>query len=225
MDYNHAGPASPGEPPTHIHRSEKVRMKRMVAVVTGPAMLLLTVAALAQPAQDESNCLEHNNATNGQIIAGCTGVIQRGGLAGQELAAAYFSRGMAYSLNSQPDLAIQDLDQVLKLTPDDFAAMEQRGAAYFSKGDFDHALADFNESIRVNPNDFEAYNNRGTIYYALGQWAKAVADFTSAIGLNPKVALTYRSRSFALDKLGQHDRAQADYAQAVRLDPSLKRRQ
>jgi len=203
----------------------KIRTTRMASVAAVPALLLLTVAGLSQPAQDENNCLGRNNASNDKIIAGCTGMIQRGGLGGLELAAVYFSRGVAYNLNSQPDLAIQDLDQVLKLTPEDFTAMEQRGAAYFSKGDFNHALADFNQSISLNPKDFEAYNNRGTIYYALGQWDKAVADFTSAIGLNPKVALTYRSRSFALDKLGQHDRAQADYAQAVRLDPSLKRRQ
>jgi tetratricopeptide (TPR) repeat protein len=204
--------------------SEKIRIERIAPVATGPVMLLLAVVALAQPGQDESICLGRNNASNEQIIAGCTGLIRRGDLRGPELAAAYFSRGVAYSLNSQPDLAIQDLDQVLKLMPDDFTAMEQRGAAYFSKGEFDHALADFSQSISLNPKNFEAYNNRGTIYYALGQWAKAVADFTSAIDLNPNVALTYRSRAFALDKLGQHDRARTDYAQAIRLDPSLQGR-
>jgi tetratricopeptide (TPR) repeat protein len=205
-------------------RSEKIRMKRTAAAAAA-AMALLTVVALAQSPQDKSNCLGRNNVSNDQIIAGCTAMIQSGGLGGRELAAVYFSRGFAHNLNSQPDLAISDLDQVLKLTPDDITAMEERGAAYFSKGDFDDALADFNQSIRLNPDDFKAYNNRGTIYYALGQWAKAVDDFTSAIGLNPNVGLVYYSRAFALDKLGQHDRARADYAKAIGLDPSLKQRQ
>ena len=127
-------------------------MKR-TAVATAPAMFLMTAVALAQTSQDKSDCLGRNDASYGQIIAGCTNVIQLGGLSGQELAAAYFSRGMAYSLKTQPDLAIPDLDQVLKLTPDDSTALDQRGAAYFSKGDFDHALTDFNQSIRLNPND------------------------------------------------------------------------
>jgi tetratricopeptide (TPR) repeat protein len=194
-------------------------------VATAMAMFLLTAVAMAQTSQDKSNCLGRDNVSYDQIIAGCTSVIQLGGLSGQELAASYFSRGMAYSLKTQPDLAIQDLDQVLKLTPDDFTAFDERGAAYFSKGDFDHALTDFNQSIRLNPNDFTAYNNRGTIYYALSQWAKSVADFTFAIGLNPNVGRIYLSRAFALDKLGQQDQAKADYAKAIRLDPSLERRQ
>src|SRR6202044_1091018 len=204
------------------------KVKRTV-VATAPAMflaiVLMTAVALAQTAQDKNDCLGRDNASYDQIIAGCTRVIELGGLSGQELAAAYFGRGMAYSLKTQPDLAIQDLDQVLKLTPDDATAFDERGAAYFSKGDFDHALTDFNQSIRLNPNDFTAYNNRGTIYYALSQWAKAVADFTLAIGLNPNVGRIYLSRAFALDKLGQQDQAKADYAKAIRLDPSLQRQQ
>lgn len=199
------------------------KVKRTVVAI-GPVMLLMTAMALAQSPQDKSNCLGRNNASNDQIIAGCTSMIQLGGLSGQELAAAYFSRGVAYSLKTQPDLAIQDLDQVLKLTPDDSTALDQRGAAYFSKGDLDHALADFNRSISLDPKDFAAYNNRGTIYYAQSQWAKAIADFTSAIGLNPNVARIYLSRAFALDKLGQQDQAKKDYAKAISLDPSLERR-
>jgi Flp pilus assembly protein TadD len=214
-------------PITRPHARNRIRFakaKRTLAAA-GPAMFLMTAVALAQPAQDKSNCLERNNVSNDQIIASCTSLIELGGLGGQELAAAYFSRAIAHIVKTQPDLAIQDLDQVVKLTPDDATALDERGAAYFSKGDFDHALADFNQSIRLNPKDFTAYNNRGTIYYALNQWANAVADFTSAIGLDPNVARIYLSRAFALDRLGQQDRAKADYAKAIRLDPSLERRQ
>jgi tetratricopeptide (TPR) repeat protein len=210
-------------PPAKVQRRRDIRMKRSV-VAAGPAMVLLTVAALAQSAQDRSNCFGSNTVSYEQVIAGCTGMIQAGGLNEPDLAAAYFSRGVAYNLKTQPDLAIKDFDQVLKLTPDDSTAMDERGGAYFSKGDFVHALADFNQSIGLNPNDFNAYNDRGAIYYALSEWAKAVADFTTAISLKPNVALIYYSRSFALDKLGQHDRAQADYAKAIRLDPSLQGR-
>ncbi|MGA2891876.1 MAG: tetratricopeptide repeat protein [Xanthobacteraceae bacterium] len=201
-----------------------IRMTRTAAVATGAALLLVAAVALAQSSEDNSKCLDLDNASKDEIIAGCTAVIQFGGLSGRDLAAAYFSRGVAYNLKSQPDAAIKDLDQVLKLTPDDSTAIQQRAGAYFSKGDFDHALADVDQWIRLEPNDFQAYNNRATIHYALGQWEKAVADFTVAIGLNPKVALIYYSRAFALDKLGRHERAMADYTEAIRLDPSLKNR-
>src|ERR1700740_867217 len=105
------------------------QVKRTV-VATAPAIFLMTAVALAQTAQDKNDCLGRDNASYDQIIAGFTSVIRLGRLTGQEFAAAHFSRGMDYSLKTQPDLAIQDLDQVLKLTPDDATAFDERGAAY-----------------------------------------------------------------------------------------------
>ncbi len=198
-------------------------MKR-TAIAAGLAAVLTaaTAPAHAQSAQDSENCHGHNNASFDQIIAGCTAVIQQGHLAGQELANAYYNRGLAHSLKQEYDLAIADLDQVVKLAPNDAEAYDKRGADYFDKQDFDKALADFSQSIKLDPKNFRAYQNRGAVYNAKGQWTQAAADFTKAIGLNPHVGQIYYSRAISEDKLGQHDKAQADYDMAVKLDPNLK---
>ena len=198
-------------------------MKR-TAMAAALAVVLMAVyaPAHAQSAPDSDACHGRNNASFDQIIAGCTAVILKGNLAGQDLANAYYNRGLAHSLKSEYDLAIADLSQVVKLTPNDAEAYDKRGADYFDKRDFDKALADFSQSIKLDPKNFRAYQNRGAVYNAKSQWTQAAADFTQAIGLNPHVGQTYYSRAIAEDKLGQHDQAQADYDMAVKLDPSLK---
>jgi len=194
---------------------------RRTAMACGLALALMTAPAWAQSPQDSDNCHGRNNASFDQVIAGCTAVIQSGHVSGQDLVNAYYNRGQAHSLKREYDPAIQDLSQVLKLSPNDAEAFDGRGADYFGKGDFDKALADFNQSIRLDPKSFRAYQNRGAVYNAKGQWTQAADDFTKAIDLNPHVGQTYYSRAIAEDKLGQHDKAQADYAKAVQLDPTL----
>jgi len=198
-------------------------MKR-TAIAAGLAVVLMAAyaPAHAQSAPDSDACHGRNNASYDQIIAGCTAVIQSGHQSGQDLANAYFNRGLAHSLKLEYDPAIADLSQVVKLSPNDAEAFDQRGFDYFGKQDFDKALADFNRAIGLDAKSFRAYQNRGAVYNAKGQFDKAVADFTRAIGLDPHVGQIYYSRAIAYDKLGQHDKAQADYDQAVKLDPSLK---
>src|SRR5687767_13113572 len=50
-------------------------------------------------------------------IGGCTTVIQSGKESNNNLAIAFNSRGAAYTAQGQPDRAIQDHDQAIKLNP------------------------------------------------------------------------------------------------------------
>jgi tetratricopeptide (TPR) repeat protein len=200
-------------------------MKQAAAIATGLALVLVAAPVRAQTAQDNDNCHGRNNASYDSIIAGCSAMIQYGHLTGPDLANLYYNRGLAHSLKREYDPAIQDLDQVLKISANDAEALAERGADYFGKQDFDHALADFDQSISLDPKSFRTYQNRGAVYNAKGLYDKAVADFTQAINLNAGIAQIYYSRAIAYDKLGQHDNANADYAKAAQLDPTLKRPQ
>ena len=65
-------------------------------------------------------------------------------------AAAYYNRGIAWRHKGDPDRAIADYDQAIKLNPT-AAAYNNRGSAWAAKGEFDRAMADLDQAIKLDP--------------------------------------------------------------------------
>ena len=49
------------------------------------------------------------------------------------------------------DKAMADLNEAIKLIPEDYEALFCRGYAYAIKGDLDKALADYDQAIKIEP--------------------------------------------------------------------------
>ena len=82
-------------------------------------------------------------------ISGCTAIIQSGNETQQNLAVAFFNRGNAYlEGKGQPDRAIQDFDQAIRLNPNYAEAFKGRGFAYSNKGQPDRARASYARTSR-----------------------------------------------------------------------------
>ena len=120
-------------------------------------------------------------------ISGCSAMIQSGHETQQNLAVAFYNRGNAYANKGQPDRAIQDYDQAIRLNPNLAEAFYNRGTAYAIKGQPDRAIEDFDQAIRLNPNFAVAFNNRGLAKQAKGDSAGGDADIAKAKQLNPSV--------------------------------------
>jgi tetratricopeptide (TPR) repeat protein len=95
-------------------------------------------------------------------IRGCTAMIQSGHESRQNLAIAFYNRGNSYRSKGQPDRAIEDYDQAIRLNPNLALAFNNRGLVYGGKRQLDSAIADYNEAIRLDPNFAFAYNNRAS---------------------------------------------------------------
>ena len=65
----------------------------------------------------------------------------------------YCSRGLAWSLKKEYDIAIIDYDEAIRLEPKLALAYHNRGIAWLAKGQYDRAIKDFDQAIRLNPND------------------------------------------------------------------------
>ena len=117
------------------------------------------------------------------------------------------------------DKAIADLNEAIRLDPEDAHAYSNRGKARLSANEYDKAIADCNEAIRLDPIEPSSYATRGIAWGAKNDFDKAVADLGEAIRLDPKYALAYGSRGWAWDQKRAFDKAIADYNEAVRLDP------
>src|SRR5260221_14233162 len=77
---------------------------------------------------------------------------------------ALFMRGVGWLKKGNPDNAIKDLDEYIRLESDGSAAFNARGSAYFDKKDYDKAIKDYNEAIRLEPKNAICFNNRGNAY-------------------------------------------------------------
>ena len=118
-------------------------------------------------------------------IAGCTALIQANQETTNDLANAYYNRGIAYRDKKDLDSALQDLDKALQLNPNFPSALNSRGNTYADKGENDRAIADYTEAIRQDPNHALAYYNRGNTYDTEGKYDLAIADYNTYAQAGP----------------------------------------
>ncbi len=113
---------------------------------------IFVVFSLPAWADDRDSC---NNLTGDESIAACTRLIASKELQGDDLARAYRSRALSYTLfKGDYDRAIADFSEAIRLDPNNPLAYAVRGASFVRKGDYDRALTDLNEaagSVRTMP--------------------------------------------------------------------------
>jgi len=108
------------------------------------------------------------------------------------LASAYYIRGVTFTSKREHARAIADYSEAIKYNKDYPLAFNKRGQEYKANGDFDKAIADFEELKRLNwdnnkVNDFlaDAYMERGQSYDMKGDHAHAISDFEMVLKYRP----------------------------------------
>lgn len=118
-------------------------------------------------------------------ILHCTRALESGDLSEGDVVTALVNRGIAYKLNSQLDLAIEDYTQALSLSPESGDIYTTRANAYLEMARLDAAIGDANKALAFKPDYAPAYYVRGRIFEALGQKGFARDDFLRAYDLAP----------------------------------------
>jgi tetratricopeptide (TPR) repeat protein len=177
-------------------------------------MLVVLWPGVSASANDVQNCRQGEPSVR---IEACTRVIAAGSKSAASLAVSYSNRGGAYLENREPDLAIPDLNEAIRLDPKNFHAFSNRGWAHNEKKNFDAALDDLNEAIRLNPKFPSAYNNRANSWRGKDDIDRALADYSEAIRLDPKHLRAYNNRAFLYVRKGETEKAIADFEKVVEL--------
>ena len=133
-------------------------------------------------------------------------------------ARAWFSVGYLIQ-DEDPEDALADYAEAIRLKPDYGEAYNNRGAMKAKLGRYDDALADYAEAIRLKPDHASPYYNLGTAKGKLGRYDDALADYAEAIRLKPDHAGAFYNRGVEKGKLGRYEDALADYTEAIRLKP------
>jgi tetratricopeptide (TPR) repeat protein len=153
-------------------------------------------------------------------VAACDRVINDPKVTAQNRAAAFSNRCGWWWAKRDPDRALSDCNEAIRLDSGSAAAFLNRGNAYLSKSDFEHALVDFNSAIRLDPKIAWAYAERGNLYKHKGDSDRALADLNESIRLDPTYALALFSRGDLYKSMGDLPRAMADMNETLRLDPN-----
>jgi len=135
-------------------------------------------------------------------------------------ASLYSGRANVWSALGDIDIAISDMGEAIRLSPQS-AAYNNRGRMWLEKPDDDQAIADFKEALRLDPKNASAHNNRGLAWNHKGEYDQALADFNEAVRLDPQNAFYYANRGKAWFHKNELDKALADDNEAIRLHPSF----
>lgn len=105
-------------------------------------------------------------------------------------ARAYAQRAQFYTLVSNYDAGIADLNAALSCAPNNAALLTLRGQMHLALYEWDRALADLNAALRVDRTYAEAWFQRGLLRYSVLQtgqalYAAALADFRCYLALAP----------------------------------------
>jgi tetratricopeptide (TPR) repeat protein len=140
-----------------------------------------------------------------------------------EAAEPFFQSGTQQAKQWQNAKAIADLDQAIRLNPNDPSLYLNRGIAHYQAGDLSKALNDYNEAIRLNSNFAEAYSNRCQLFVTQQRYDDAVTDCSRAIDLNSNLIEAYLNRGNALFGKNNLDNALQDYQKAQQSqDPAIQ---
>src|SRR5437763_3567805 len=102
------------------------------------------------------------------------------------LAIAYQQRAFSYANDQRFQDALNDLNEAIKIKPDDARAYEQRAAIEVRINDYDKALADYAAASKANPGDIKYRNYRAYIYETRGDLPNAIAENDAALKINSK---------------------------------------
>ena len=205
-----------------LRRQKGTKMHRSLLLAASAASLILVTAALADNQSDLDRCKfagDLKRADEG--IAACDRVIDDSKVTAQGRAAALSNRCGWWWAKKDPDRALSDCNEAIRLDGSNAAALLNRGNVFLSKSDPERALADFNSAIRLDPNSAWAFASRGNLHKNNGDLERALADLNESIRLDPSYAPAFFSRGDVYKSKGDFARAITDMDEAIRLDPNF----
>lgn len=115
--------------------------------------------------------------------------------------------------------AVRQIDNALRLNPNQPLAHNNRGAALRALKRNDEALASFEHALALDPNHAEAHCNRARMLIDFCLFDQAVANCDRAVALKPDYVDAHDNRGVALHELGRHEEAIASFDQVIALRP------
>jgi tetratricopeptide (TPR) repeat protein len=129
----------------------------------------------------------------------------------------YGHRGEAYRLKGDPERALIDLTEAIRLKPDFEEALFSRCQAWRSKGESARAMADCTEAARLKPDDWLRHEVIAELLMANAEFERAYEKFGEIVRMRPNGAEPYFHRGqIALFHLDRPAEAAEEFAKAAK---------
>lgn len=112
---------------------------------------------------------------------------------------------------SNPQEAMNQCNEVLKLNDRNTDAYTLRAMIYKSNLDFPNAINDISKNILINPENADFYMQRGNLYQEFSQHQNAIADYSRYITMKPDSANAYFKRARSYEEIMNFEKAMEDY--------------
>ncbi|HUY18721.1 MAG TPA: tetratricopeptide repeat protein [Candidatus Binataceae bacterium] len=115
--------------------------------------------------------------------------------------------------------ALEAYGHVLKLDPDNPAALRGVGNVNYDLHNYDQAIAAYEHYLKRTPGDAEVLTDLGTMYLSSGNPDQAVLQYKKALLANPKFFQAYFNLGVAYGEENQGAEARTSFEQALKLAP------
>ncbi|MGD8331095.1 MAG: tetratricopeptide repeat protein [Acidobacteriota bacterium] len=121
-------------------------------------------------------------------------------------------------LSAGNDIAALDtLDELLLLAPDDPYGLRVSGVIAVSRGDWELAEANFRSYLLFHPESPDAHMMMGNLRLEAGELDEAVEHLETAIAIDPEFTLAYRSLGTTYEQLGRLREATSAFERYLEL--------
>jgi tetratricopeptide (TPR) repeat protein len=134
-------------------------------------------------------------------------------------AAAYLLTGGMLMDADLPELAAQDAQKALEISPNLPLAHFMLGKVYLYKSDVNHALEQFEQERAINPTYPAVYDRLGDVYTRMGQYQQAQEALTRAISLDVSSTGPFIQMGKVFLRRGDPESAAIYLQHAEKMDP------
>ena len=137
-----------------------------------------------------------------------------------QLPAVYVTLARVHNGKGQYNLALQEIQQALKLAPLDPDALLGEAAVYASMAQDDKAESTYKRAVALRPQDWDGYYELGVFYYHHRRYIDAASKFEYVLKIAPDNALAHATLGGMMQLLGKDAEAEKHLKRSIELLPS-----
>jgi Flp pilus assembly protein TadD len=130
--------------------------------------------------------------------------------------------GRSLAVAGRPNDALDQLQEAVKLDPNDARAHYYLGVVHYQLNDSKEAKAEFEAAIRVDPEFYLAHGDLGLWHLEQGNIQQAKKCLLRSLELHPHDAVAHNSLGTVYFRLGKAAEAESELRQALKIDPNYK---
>ena len=133
---------------------------------------------------------------------------------------AYNNLGFYFENNKQPDRALTNYLESLKINPNYEEALNNYGHILAGRKQYSEAIACYEKALRLKPDQVEIHNNLGNALSEIGRIDDAIVHYRFTLSHKPDHADAHNNLGIALAMKGKLDEAMEHFHAAMQLKPA-----